>query len=224
MLLCAIATAPGAMAGTPEAGPSARAVRASLEDGGSRNWEVVGMSSGLNLRERPSASARIVTRYASGALIDNRAWQRPDIPVWSDVQQLGSAMRGDASAKYLKPAISPDCSAATGPGDSAPRAGQGKFEANGNMFCVRVLGQPMTQCEFGIARAGGGYTTVLMTKPHRRTRAIFLRMGKAIGADASESERNFGKFSAADEDDRNLSWVDSERDEIAGAVGSRARL
>ena len=93
-----------------------------------------------------------------------------------------------------------------------------------NIFCVRALGQPMTQCEFGIARAGGGYPTVLMTKPDGRTHAIFLRMGKTIGADASEAEGNVGKFGAAREDDRNLSWVDSERDEIAGAVGSRARL
>ena len=84
---------------------------------------------------------------------------------------------------------------------------RGKFEANGNIFCVRALGQPMTQCEFGIARAGGGYSTVLMAKPDGRTRAIFSRMGKAICADASEAERNVGKFRAAGEDDRNLGRV-----------------
>ena len=72
MLLCAIATVSGPMASTPEAGPSARAIPASLEDGGPRNWEVVGMSSGLNLRKRLSASAGILTRYALGTLVDNR--------------------------------------------------------------------------------------------------------------------------------------------------------
>lgn len=42
--------------------------------------------------------------------------------------------------------------------------------------------------EFGVARAGGGYATVVIKKFDGRTRAIFFRMGRPIGADVSEAE------------------------------------
>jgi len=35
----------------------------------------------------------------------------------------------------------------------------------------------MMQCEFGVARAGGRYATVVIKKSDDRTRAIFFRMG-----------------------------------------------
>jgi len=43
--------------------------------------------------------------------------------------------------------------------------------------CARSIGQPVSQCEFGVARAGGGYATVVIKKPDGRTRTIFFRMG-----------------------------------------------
>ena len=46
----------------------------------------------------------------------------------------------------------------------------------------------MMQCEFGVALAGGGYATVVIKKPDGRSRAIFFRMGRPVGADTSEAE------------------------------------
>jgi heat shock protein HslJ len=164
---------------------SAGDVAAAPESGGPRNWEVLRT---LHLREQPSTSARILATYRPGTILDNLGCQRAQSRAWCDVQQLGGGPRGYVAAEYLRPAISPDGSAAMGPDDSALRAGQGQFDASGPLPCAFAASQPMGQCEFGVARAGGGYATVVIEKPDGRTRAIFFRMGRPIGADVSESE------------------------------------
>lgn len=186
------------------------------EDGGPRNWEVIGVSRSLNLREKPSTSARIIANYVPGTILDNLGCQSVEDRVWCDVQQLGGGPRGYVAAEFLKPAVSPDGSVATGPDDSALRAGQGKFDATGNIPCAQFIGQPMAQCEFGVARAGGGYATVVIKKADGLTRAIFFRMGKPIGADTSEADP--GKFSATREGDLILIRIGNERYEIPDAV------
>ena len=103
-----------------------------------------------------------------------------------------------------------------GPDDSALRAGQGDFDATGSIPCAQQRGQPMGQCEIGVARAGGGYATVVVTKPDGRARVIFFRMGIPIGADTSEAD--YGEFSATRESDLNLVRIGSERYEIPDAV------
>lgn len=75
----------------------------------------------------------------------------------------------------------------------------------------------MTQCDFGVARAGGGYATVVITRPDGRQRAIYFRMGVAIGADTSEAD-GYSEFNAAKDDDLSVIKVGSERYEIPDAV------
>ena len=209
--LMAVLFAFGAAAVAPGGG-----VPAAPEDGGPRNWEVAGVASVLNLREEPSTAARVVARYAPGTILDNLGCRVGEGGVWCDVQQLGGGPRGYVSAAFLKPAVSPDGSAATGPDDSALRAGQGRFDANGWIPCAQHLGQPTMQCEFGVARAGGGYATVVVKRPDGRPRAIFFRMGRPIGADTSEADP--GEFRATREADLNLIRVGDERYEIPDAV------
>jgi hypothetical protein len=110
-----------------------------------------------------------------------------------------------------------DGSVATGPDDSALRAGQGNFDATGTIPCAQYAGQPMNECKFGVARAGGGYATVVITKPDGRTRAIYFRMGKAVGADTSEADHP-GKFGTTREADLNFIRIGNERYEIPDAV------
>jgi hypothetical protein len=104
-----------------------------------------------------------------------------------------------------------------GPDDSALRAGQGKFDASGPLPCAFGAGQPMGQCEFGVARAGGGYATVVVKKPDGRARAIFFRMGRPLGADVSESEGRL-EFSTIKDGDMHRIRVGDERYEIVDAI------
>lgn len=196
---------------------SAAAVPAAPEDGGPRNWEVSGVSGALNLREQPSSTAAVVATLANRTILDNLGCTRAEDRVWCDVQPLGGGPRGYAAAGFLKPAVSPDGSVATGPDDSALRAGQGDFDASGNIPCAQHRGQPMAQCDFGVARAGGGYATVVIKQSDGRTRAIFFRMGKPIGADTSEADGE-AAFSASRENDLHLIRVGNERYEIPDAV------
>ena len=121
------------------------------------------------------------------------------------------------AAEYLRPAISPDGSAAMGLDDSAVRAGQGQFDATGSISCAFAAGQAMTQCEYGVARAGGGYATVVIKKIDGRSRAIFFRMGRPIGADVSQSEGQLD-FRVSKAGDLHRIRIGNERYEIPDAV------
>jgi len=186
------------------------------EDGGPRNWQVV-TSSTLNLRDQPSIRARIITSYAPDTLLDNLGCLFSERRIWCDVQQLGGGPRGYVAAQFLRPALSSDGSVATGPDNSALRAGQTEFDATGKIPCTRYRGQPMSECKFGVARAGGGYATVVVTHSDGRKRAIFFRASTPISADTSEAV-GYGEFNAIKESDLHLIRVGSERYEIPDAV------
>jgi heat shock protein HslJ len=187
------------------------------EAGGPRNWEVSGVSGALNLRAEPSATAPVLARYRPGTILDNLGCRQVQGKFWCDVQQLGGGPRGFVAAEFLKPALSPDGSAAMGPDDSALRAGQGQFDATGPIACAQQAGQPMVQCEFGVARAGGGYATVVIKLPDGRQRIIFFRMGKPIGADTSQAD-GYPEFRATKEGALNLIRIGNERYKIPDAV------
>ncbi|KUJ84199.1 SH3 domain-containing protein [Microbulbifer flavimaris] len=189
----------------------------SPEEGGARNWEVSSASGEVNLRAQPSAEAPVATTFAPGTILDNLGCRQQEQRIWCDVQPLGGGPRGFVAAEHLKPAVSPDGSVATGPNDSALRAGQGEFDASGKIPCAEVAGQPMNQCEFGVARAGGGYATVVIQQPSGPSRAIFFRLGKAIGADTSQAD-GYPEFRASKEKDLHMIHVGEERYEIPDAV------
>jgi heat shock protein HslJ len=208
----------GEAAFPPQAGTNqAVEVPASPEDGGPRNWEVTGVSSALNLRDQRSSTAAILTSFRPGTILDNLGCLRAENRIWCDVQELGGGPRGYVVAEFLRQAVSPDGSVAIGPDDSALRAGQDDFDATGRVPCAQDSGQPMTQCDFGVARAGGGYATVVITKPDGAKRAIFFRIGIPTGADTSQAD-GYGEFRAEKESDLHYIRVGDERYEIPDAV------
>ena len=75
----------------------------------------------------------------------------------------------------------------------------------------------MARCDFGVARAGGGYATVVVTKPDGMKRAIYFRSGTAIGADTSEAD-GYHEFRTEKESDLHLIRVGPERYEIPDGV------
>jgi heat shock protein HslJ len=190
---------------------------ASPENGGPRNWVVAGASTGLNLREQPSTSSRIVATFSQGTILDNLGCEASEGRYWCYVQTFGGGPVGYVAAEFLQPAVSPNGVAMTGPDDSALRAGQGIFDATGTIPCAQYRGQPMMECEFGVARAGGGYATVVIKKTDSIHRAIYFRMGKPAGADTSEAD-GYREFRAKKENDLHIIRVGDERYEIPDAV------
>jgi hypothetical protein len=166
--------------------------------------------------ETPATTGKVLGTYPPGTSFDNFGCRRVNAQVWCDVQPLGGGPRGYVSAGVLQPAVSPDGSVALGADDSALRAGRGDFDARGSLPCATAIGQPSTSCSFGVARAGGGYATVVVTRPDGRKRAIHFRMGRPTGADSSEADP--GVFSVRREGDLNVIRVGSERYKIPDAV------
>jgi hypothetical protein len=130
------------------------------------------------------------------------------------------ARRGEKASYTLTVAIDAAAAQAGTSRDAATateRAGAGKFNATGPLPCARSKGQPMGQCEMGVARAGGGTATVVVTHPDGRKRFLFFEKGKAVGADLSQADGNMA-FSATKEADLYLIRAGDERYEIPEAV------
>jgi hypothetical protein len=106
--------------------------------------------------------------------------------------------------------------AAAGPSHSE-RAGQGRFDATGKIPCAQAKGQPMGQCEFGVARDPGGSASVRVTMPDGRKRFIFFEKGKAVSADLSQADGDM-RFRATKEADLFKIQAGHERYEIPEAV------
>jgi hypothetical protein len=101
--------------------------------------------------------------------------------------------------------------------EASARASEGKFNATGKIPCAQSKGQPMGQCDFGVARAGGGTAAVSITRPDGRKRVIFFKAGKAVAADLSQADGNMN-FSATKEADLYMIRAGNERYEIPEAV------
>ena len=100
---------------------------------------------------------------------------------------------------------------------TAARAGQGRFDARASIPCAQHKGQPMGQCDSGVARDPGGTATVVVTRPDGRTRAIFFEKGKAISADLSQADGSM-HFHATKKGDLYLIEAGNERYEIPEAL------
>jgi len=202
----------------PAAQPmSEKNIPAAPVDGGPFNWVVRRVTGGLHLRAQPSTSAEILATYPSGSILDNLGCRHAENRTWCDVQPFGGGPRGYVAAKYLKPATGPDGSIPRGPETSSLRAGQGDYDATGKIPCAQQAGQPIMQCDFGVTRQGGGFATVVVTKPNGMKRAIFFRRGVPTSADTGEAD-GYGGFSHSKAVDVNIIRVGEERYEIPDAV------
>jgi len=135
-----------------------------------------------------------------------------------------SGRRGEKASYTLTVAIdagAPRATSSVGSGTSGEssslRAGQGRFDATGKIPCAQAKGQPMGQCDFGVAREGGGTATVAVTRPDGRKRFLSFDKGKAVGADLSQADGNM-TFRATKESDLYRIQAGDERYEIPEAV------
>ncbi len=179
-----------------------------------RAWEVIKT---VNLREQPAIRSQVLFKYKAEELLSNLDCRSAEDRAWCDVQKIRGGKRGFVATEFLKPAVGPDGAAPKGPDDSALRAGKAQFDATGKIPCAQAKGQPMGQCEFGVARAVGGYATVVVIKPDGRKRALYFALGIAISGDTSEASGE-QKFEAKKDTDLHIIRVGHERYEIPDAA------
>jgi heat shock protein HslJ len=184
-------------------------------EGGPRNWRVTAQTAAL--RRVPAATGSVAARYPAGTLLDNLGCGKGPAGLWCDVQRLGGGPRGYLLRNELEAAISPDGSVHYGEDNSALRAGQGDFDASGELPCRLGADQPLGRCAFQVARAGGGYATVVISLPGGRERTVYFRMGQAIGNAVSQADPT-GPFQASREGDLTRLRIGDERYEIPDAV------
>ena len=111
----------------------------------------------------------------------------------------------------------PKTAAAPARPSSSERAGQGQFDASGQIPCAQHKGQPMGQCPFSVSRGSHGSATVVVTRPDGRKRFIFFEKGKAVNADLSQADGNMN-FRATKKADLYIIHAGDERYEIPEAV------
>jgi len=187
------------------------------ESGGPRRWQVRA-GSGLRMHDAPSVSAPVIATLADGSILSNLGCETAESRTWCDVQPFRGGARGYVAAEYLVPAPGAQGSATPmGEDDSALRAGQGAFDATGIVPCAQSRGQPMGQCQLGVARSGGGDATVVVTRPDGTQRVLFFTHGDFTGTDASEAGAGFDT-DWRKESDLHLIRIDDERYEIPDAV------
>jgi hypothetical protein len=159
----------------------------------------------------------VAVRYPAGTLLDNLGCGKGPGGLWCDVQRLGGGPRGFLLRQDLEAAVSPDGSVHYGEDDSALRAGQGQFDARGDLPCSPAAGQAAGRCGFQVARAGGGYATVVISLPDGRQRTVYFRMGQAIGTASAEADPT-GPFQASRNGDLTRVRIGDEGYEIPDAV------
>ncbi|MGH1411160.1 MAG: hypothetical protein ACRAUW_16870, partial [Aeromonas sp.] len=100
---------------------------------------------------------------------------------------------------------------------SAERAGQGNFDASGDIPCAEASGAALRQCGFQVAREQGGNATVKVSLPSGKERFIYFENGKALGADLSQADGDM-TFKASKKGDVFYIQAGKERYEIFEAV------
>lgn len=187
-------------------------VPASPEDGGFRYLAVAVSAGRLNMRSAASTEAPVTARLSRETVLSHLGCMAAEGRAWCDVQPVAGGPRGFVAAEFLKPAIAPHGAPLRGVNDSALRAGQGDFDATGRIPCDAT-----ERCGFGVARAGGGDATVVVTRPDGRPpRAIFYTLGAPISADTSEADR--APFSAERSGDNYHISIGSERYTLPDAI------
>ena len=187
------------------------------EQGGPLNWTVSGSADAVDVRRQAAADAPVVGRLAPGTMLDNLGCLRRDGDVWCDVQRFGGGLRGFVAARDLAPVRSSRGEVIAGPDDSALRAGRSEFDATGEIPCADGAGQALRACRFGAARGPGGYATVVVDLPSGRRRALFFRLGVAMGADTSQAD-GYPDVHASRVGDHHVIAIGDERYEVPAAL------
>lgn len=169
---------------------------------------VVGVSDALNIRAEPTTSAPVVTRLRSGTVVRNSGCeQRPD-RAWCQVTLIDSSTtQGWAAGEYLEAAT------------AGLRASQSVYDQIGRLSCTQVAGEPVSDCEFGLARDNDGTIVLAVFGEGGFKRYLTFQNGVFAFADVSQAGGAFDAVAEVDSDVHFVS-VGVERYEVPDGVVS----
>ncbi len=185
-------------------------------DGGPRRWQVTAHD-GLPLHRGRAADTPVIATLSEGAVLSNLGCQLVEDRVWCRVQPLQQRTQGYVQAEHLGPAQGPDGSVPMGKDDSRERARRGDFDATGSIPCAQNPGEPLSECQFGVARGTGGDATVVATFSNGFKRLLFFAHGLFISGDTTMSGNGFDTDWRV-EGDLHIIRVDDQRYELPGSA------
>ena len=183
--------------------------------GGPDFWDVTGVDAPekLDLRETPSADGRVVAGFENGTVLRNQGCRISEGRRWCTVEKTDDpSIRGWVLGEFLME------SSYVEPGQPADaRVAGTAFHATGSIPCARWAGQPMTSCEFGVVREGGGSGYIEVFWPNGGNRVISFEAGTPASFDRSEAD-GAAQMTVSKESDLFTVRIGEERFEIPEAV------
>lgn len=154
---------------------------------GARYLNVFGLSGPLNIRSEPSTDSHVVTRVLSGTLLRNEGCVHQPDRDWCQIAFLDPSGRtGWAAAEYLQPA------------PALIRAKDSVFDRIGTLSCAVPAGDPVQDCDYGLARDGGHSAALVIYRPDGGE--VLLGFVDGILAVASEGQETLADVSGTEED------------------------
>jgi len=161
--------------------------------GGPDFWEVTGLADGdsLNLRTQASSKSEALAQLSNHAVVRNQGCKLEAGQRWCKIEQLdGKHFSGWVAGRFLREAAAPGTDATL---NSSAVKGTGKpFQATGEIPCATVVGQPTSQCPFGVYREGPGKAAVWIKTHSGSEREIQFEAGKPMASNTA-SELSFEK-------------------------------
>ena len=169
------------------------------------------------MRAAPNAEARVVASVEAGAILFNLRCRRIEEHDWCEVRPLRRRVNGFIVAAGIQPALGPDGVVAMGMDDSQLRASAGEFDETGQLACAQERGQPMGNCDYGVARGSGGDATVVVTFPNGFRRTLSFAHGRFMRGDTTMSGNGFDTDWTL-ENGLHVIRVDDQRFEVSAQI------
>ena len=139
----------------------------------------VGRSS-LNIRAAPSTNAEILIRLTTGSVVRNLGCAAAEGREWCAIEQpVHGGVRGWAASEFLRETAPPADAARIEPVVAGAR-----LSSTGRIACAIEPAAPMTACEFGVVRGGGGNAMLVIQLPDGNQRTIRFDQGVPTSSDA----------------------------------------
>ncbi|WP_051631220.1 SH3 domain-containing protein [Afifella pfennigii] len=194
--------------------------------GGPDYWQVTtgDPDDPLNIREQPSAGARILGSAPDGTVLRNLGCRMNEGQRWCRVETMERpAVSGWSAGRYLREGYPSEGAATQLPGQAPASGGPDglasgmDFTAVGNIPCARFAGQPMGSCQFGVVRQGNGNGRLTVFWPDGGQRVIHFEMGTPAYYDRSQADAG-AEMTVGKEVDLHTVRIGNERFEIPEAV------